>query len=78
MNKDIVMTVTARITSKGQVTIPKKIRDILNSRVVEFVVENDRIEVRAVSSVAAGLKQYAKSYVPLSEVREAVWGNHGR
>lgn len=70
------MNITAHITSKGQLTIPKKIRNLLNSRVVEFVVEDNRIEVRAVSSVAAGLKQYASSYVPLSEVREAVWGDH--
>ena len=70
------MTITAHITSKGQLTIPKKIRNLLNSRVVEFVVEDNRIEVRAVSSVAAGLKQYAPSYVPLSEVREAVWGDN--
>lgn len=72
------MTITAHITSKGQLTIPKKIRNLLNSRIVEFVVEDDRIEVRAVSSVAAGLKRYASSYVPLQEVREAVWGDDAR
>jgi hypothetical protein len=48
------------------------------SRIVEFVVEDDRIEVRAVPSVAAGLKQYASSYVPLSDVSEAIWGDNAR
>jgi AbrB family looped-hinge helix DNA binding protein len=50
---------TAKVTSKGQVTIPKEIRDYLSSRIVEFEIENGRVIVRPVKSVAAVLKKYA-------------------
>ena len=49
---------TAKVTSKGQVTIPKEIRDHLDSQVVEFEIENDRVILRAVRSVAGELKRY--------------------
>lgn len=41
----------ARITSKGQMTIPKKIRDAAHltaGDVVAFVVENDQVSIRKV------------------------------
>ena len=40
---------SASLSSKGQVTIPKPIRDLLKVRTgdrVDFVVENDRVVVR--------------------------------
>jgi AbrB family looped-hinge helix DNA binding protein len=68
------MGITATITSKGQVTIPKAIRDRLRSRVVEFVIEDDHIEIRPVKSAEGGLAGFAAAYVPIEEVREQVWG----
>jgi AbrB family looped-hinge helix DNA binding protein len=50
---------TAKVTSKGQVTIPKKIRDILDSEIVEFEVENERVVLRPVKRVAGKLKSYS-------------------
>ena len=50
---------TAKVTSKGQVTIPKEIRDYLDSRVVEFKIENERVIIQAVKKVAGKLKRYA-------------------
>ena len=49
---------TAKVTSKGQVTIPKEIRDILDSEVVEFEVENDVVVLRPVKRVAGKLRSY--------------------
>ncbi len=42
------MTYTATITSKGQVTIPKPIRELLksDSRKISFVKENDKIVIK--------------------------------
>ena len=43
----------ARITSKGQMTIPKKVRDaarLAAGDVVTFVVENDRVTLRKLPS----------------------------
>ena len=51
----------AKISSKGQVTIPKEIRNYLNSQVVEFDIEDDRVIVRAVKKIAGNLKHYADS-----------------
>ena len=68
------MGITATITSKGQITIPKAIRDQLRSRVVEFVIEGDHVELRPVKSAEGSLAEYAPRYVPLDEVREQVWG----
>lgn len=50
---------TAKVTSKGQVTIPKEIRNYLDSKVVEFKIENDKVIIQAVKKVAGKLKRYA-------------------
>jgi AbrB family looped-hinge helix DNA binding protein len=50
---------TAKITAKGQVTVPKPVRDQLKSDVVEFEVKEDHIEMRAVKRVAGVLGGYA-------------------
>ena len=45
--KDVFMD-TAKLMSKGQVTIPKRIRDLLNLEngdYVIFVVNKDRVEI---------------------------------
>ena len=67
------MRITATITSKGQITIPKYIRDRLKGRIVEFVVRDDRVEIRPVPSVAGSLADCASGYVPIDELREATW-----
>ena len=46
--KDIFMD-TAKVMSKGQVTIPKRIRELLNLEngdYVTFVVNRDRVEIQ--------------------------------
>ena len=53
------MTYTANITSKGQVTIPRAIREKLRSELIEFEDKQDHIEIRAVGRVAGALKRFA-------------------
>jgi len=65
---------TATITSKGQITIPKAIRDRRPGRVVEFLVRDGEVILRPVESVGGSLAEYAPSYLPLEQVRDAVWG----
>ena len=46
--KDVFMD-TAKVMAKGQVTIPKRIRDLLNLEngdYVTFVVNKDRVEIQ--------------------------------
>ena len=54
------MSYTAKITSKGQVTVPKPIRRILNTDIVEFDIREDCIEMRPVRPAAGSLKRYAQ------------------
>jgi AbrB family looped-hinge helix DNA binding protein len=67
------MALTAKITSKGQVTIPKRVRDVLESNTVEFIISDDTVIVRPVRSVGGALAKYAAKHVPLKEVRNKVW-----
>ncbi|MFZ4617707.1 MAG: AbrB/MazE/SpoVT family DNA-binding domain-containing protein [Rectinemataceae bacterium] len=72
------MRATATISSKGQVTLPKAVRDQLGGRVIEFIAEDGRIEIRRVESVAGSLAAYSKGGATMEEVREATWGNDAR
>lgn len=48
------MTITAKITSKGQITLPKKVRDLLRLReggVVVFEQENDKMVIKPAESL---------------------------
>jgi AbrB family looped-hinge helix DNA binding protein len=68
------MATTAKITSKGQVTIPQKIREKLGSEVVEFDIVQNNIVIRPVESVAGSLRSYAKKgAMPFKEAREKAW-----
>jgi AbrB family looped-hinge helix DNA binding protein len=51
----------ARVTRKGQVTIPKDIRDVLGSQEVEFVLDQDTVIVRPARSARGMLATYADS-----------------
>ena len=69
------MTVSAKITSKGQITLPKKVRDILHLHeggVVIFEQEEDKFVIKPAESLLdykGYLKGRAKSADPDS-VRE--------
>ena len=68
------MPTTAKITKKGQVTIPQKIREQLGSEVIEFSVTGSEIVIRPVKSVAGSLGTYAKKGKrPFKEARETAW-----
>ena len=61
-----------KITSKWRATIPKAIRDILKSDVVEFEVVDGSVVLKPVRSVAGSLKRYSRGYVLLKDVREKI------
>jgi len=68
------MPLTAKITKKGQVTIPQKIREKLNSKVIEFDIVENTVVVRPVKSVAGSLSSYtSKKLIPFREAREKAW-----
>lgn len=67
------MSVTATITSKGQLTLPRDVRKALGSSTVEIEVVGEKVVLRPVRSVAGALSKYAGKEAPLKEIREKVW-----
>jgi AbrB family looped-hinge helix DNA binding protein len=70
----------AKVSKKGQVTIPKAIReqlDIKNDGAVIFVVENGEVKIKGVprktvSELAGSLNKYSKGYKPLKDIRKEI------
>jgi len=67
------MAVTATITSKGQITLPRDVRKALGTNTVEFRVEGETVVLMPVRSIAGALEKYAGEKVPFKKVREKVW-----
>jgi AbrB family looped-hinge helix DNA binding protein len=74
------MTITATITAKGQLTLPKAVRKILDTNTVEIEVVGDEVRLKPVRSVAGVLGDYAGKQAPLHEIREKIWEDvaHGK
>ena len=72
----------AKISKKGQVTIPKEIRKKLKIEkdgAVLFLVEDNEVKLKGIPSgeaeqLAGSLKKYAKEYVPLEKIRKKIKG----
>lgn len=69
------MGLAATITSKGQITIPRAARKVLNSSIVDIEIQGELVILRPVKSVAGALASYAEGVEPLPfhDVREKVW-----
>ena len=67
------MTTTAKITSKGQLTLPREARQRLGTDTVEIEVIGDEVRLRPVRSVAGALSGYGGKKGSLKEIREKVW-----
>ena len=69
-------TQAVRITQKGQVTIPKQIRERLRANAVYFEVVNEEVVVRAVRDAAGSLSEYAKNVQPeasIQQMKDRAW-----
>jgi len=70
----------AKVSKKGQVTIPKRVRETLkidDCGGVLFVIENDHVLLQGVpgsrnDELAGSLKRYADKHVPLDHVRKII------
>jgi AbrB family looped-hinge helix DNA binding protein len=67
------MSTTATITSKGQLTLPKEARRVLDTNTVEIEMLDGEVRLKPVRDVAGALAKYARKEAPLHEVREKVW-----
>ncbi len=71
-----MITTAVKITRKGQVTIPKKIREQLNASAVYFEVANDIVMVKPVRDAAGSLSEYAgnvKRGVSMKRMKDRAW-----
>jgi len=69
-------TEAVKITKKGQVTIPKKIRERLKATAVYFDVINGEVVVRAVRDAAGSLGEYARNVKPdisIEQMKDRAW-----
>ncbi|MGA8179163.1 MAG: AbrB/MazE/SpoVT family DNA-binding domain-containing protein [Desulfobacterales bacterium] len=72
----------AKISQKGQVTIPKAVRKILKidkEGGVLFLVEDDVVKLKGVPGekadrLAGSLNKYTKKYVSLDKIRQKIKG----
>ena len=72
----------SKISKKGQVTIPKPIREKLNIENeggLLFLVEDNEVKLKGVPGVhanrlAGSLKKYAREYAPLNKIRKKIKG----
>jgi AbrB family looped-hinge helix DNA binding protein len=74
------MNIYAKISKKGQITIPKSIRENLHlgeNSAILFIVENGEVRIKGVpggsaESLAGSLKKFAKKYEPLDKIRTKI------
>lgn len=69
-------TAAVKITRKGQVTIPKEIREKLKANAVYFEVEDDTVMVRPVRDAAGSLSEFAGNVKPggtMKQMKDKAW-----
>lgn len=69
-------TAAVKITRKGQVTIPKEIRDKLKATTVYFEVQDDIVMVKPVRDAAGSLREFAGNVVPgsaMKQIKDKAW-----
>ena len=55
-----------KVSSKGQITIPKRIRSYLGTEYIEFSVEEGKVILQPVENIGGALSKYADT----SKIRE--------
>jgi AbrB family looped-hinge helix DNA binding protein len=62
-----------KVSSKGQITLPKRVRELLQTDLVRIVVEGGVVRIEPLRDVAGNLKPYASKYVSLKRARDKAW-----
>lgn len=79
----IIMILTSKITSKGQITLPKEVRKLLNvqeGNVIVFEKENDKIVIKPAKTLRdfKGLLKNTKKEETFDEIRKIVKNSLGK
>ncbi|OAQ21852.1 AbrB/MazE/SpoVT family DNA-binding domain-containing protein [Thermosulfurimonas dismutans] len=63
---------TVKVSQKGQITLPKEMREALGSEVLRLVLRDRKVIIEPVEDLAGSLKEYAKP-VDLTKAKEEAW-----
>jgi bifunctional DNA-binding transcriptional regulator/antitoxin component of YhaV-PrlF toxin-antitoxin module len=70
----VVFEKTAKITRKGQLTLPKVVREALKADSVRIILEQDgQVRIKPVGDLAGSLRQYADRHIPYESARNQAW-----
>lgn len=67
---------TMKITTKGQITIPKEIREFLKTNIVSFDVVEGVVIIKPIRDAGGSLSKYAANTTevkPFREMKEKAW-----
>jgi AbrB family looped-hinge helix DNA binding protein len=64
---------TAKVSSKGQITLPRQIRDALGTDLVTIVLEGGAVRIEPVRDLAGSLSKYARRGASFAVARERAW-----
>ena len=80
----VLVEKTVKVSSKGQITLPKQAREMLGGAMIHMVVESGQVRLEPARDLAGSLRAYARKK-PLSPraQRDAAWTEavrekHGR
>jgi AbrB family looped-hinge helix DNA binding protein len=78
-----VLEKTVKVSSKGQITLPRKVRELLASDYVRIVLEDGHVHLEAARDAAGMLSKYGRRFADLGKAKdrgwtEAVREKHGR
>lgn len=63
-----------KVSSRGQVTLPREVRDVLGSDVVTYDIRNGQVLLLPAKDVGGSLKEYARKLpMPFRRAREKAW-----
>lgn len=65
-----------KITRKGQVTLPKEVRQTLSANTIYFEIEDGIVTVQPVRDAAGSLREFAgnvKSGASMKQMRDKAW-----
>ena len=71
---------TAKVSSKGQITLPSEVRRALGTDHVRIVFEDGRVQIEPSPDPAGSQRHYArgKRKIPFKQEREQAWEAHVR
>lgn len=66
---------TVKVSSKGQITLPRDVREALGTDLVRIVSEEGTVRIEPITDVAGSLAHYAKGRkrIPYPVARDKAW-----